>query len=194
MNQIPNIITSIRLLSAIILIVMSLTDRAMAHGCFLTLFCLGGVSDMLDGFVARHFNWCTEFGARLDSVSDLIFYISVVLFLAMHSTTYLAPSYPLLTIGFAVQLFHWALAQKRHGAYPAYHSTFSRMCAYAMFFTMLAFWILKLPFLLSAMLVAWIACSCEGIAITMILKRCITNVSSIRTAFALRNHSSTHRG
>jgi phosphatidylglycerophosphate synthase len=187
MKQIPNLITGVRLLAAITLIILSVFDKDLALKYFLMLFCMAGVSDMLDGFIARRFNWCTEFGARLDSISDLCLYLAVVTFLALHATSYLVPSYSLLASGLALQLFHWALAQRRHGAYPAYHSTFSRVCAYAMFFTMLAFWNLKEPYLLSAMMFAWIACSCEGIAITIILNRCITNVSSIRSALSFRN-------
>ena len=192
MNQLPNIITSVRLFAAIALICFSLVDAELARASFLTLFALGGVSDMLDGWTARTFNWCSEFGARLDSISDLVFYLAVVVFLSLHAAPLFAPSFPYLAVGLSLQLFHWSLAQVRHGCYPAYHSSFSRLCAYGMFFTMLAFWYLKLPILLSAMIIAWIVCCLEGITITLILGRAETNVSSVSSALALRrNHAQT---
>ncbi len=186
MKQLPNIITSVRLFAAITLIFLSILNGELANTSFLTLFALGGVSDMLDGWMARTFNWCSDFGARLDSVSDLVFYLAVVVFLSLHAAPLLAPSYPYLAVGLTLQLFHWWLAQFRHGCYPAYHSTFSRLCAYGMFFTMLAFWYLKLPLLLTAMIIAWIVCCLEGITITLILGRAETNVSSVSSALTLR--------
>ena len=42
---------------------------------FIGLYIFCGVSDMLDGFIARKTGTVTELGARLDSVADLLFLI-----------------------------------------------------------------------------------------------------------------------
>ena len=44
---------------------------------FFSLFLLAGVSDCLDGYLARKFDLATDFGATLDSVSDTIFWMSM---------------------------------------------------------------------------------------------------------------------
>ena len=39
---------------------------------FWALYCWGGISDMIDGILARKMNANTELGSRIDSVADLI--------------------------------------------------------------------------------------------------------------------------
>lgn len=49
---------------------------------FFLFYTLGGLTDALDGWVARHTGTASEFGARLDSVADLLFYGMLLLRLA----------------------------------------------------------------------------------------------------------------
>ena len=46
---------------------------------FLWIYALTGLTDVLDGFIARRTHTASSFGARLDSVADLLFY-AVMLF------------------------------------------------------------------------------------------------------------------
>lgn len=67
-RQIPNILTTIRIVCSILLLIckpLSVT--------FVWLYVAAGVSDMLDGFTARHFDAVTVFGEKYDSVADIIF-------------------------------------------------------------------------------------------------------------------------
>ena len=66
---IPNIITSIRLLGAIILIFLKPLSIP-----FYIVYVICGASDAIDGFAARKLGGVTEFGSKLDSVSDLSFF------------------------------------------------------------------------------------------------------------------------
>lgn len=69
-----NIITGIRILCA-----LALTFVPTFSDGFYTLYLLGGVSDVLDGFVARHFGKVTELGSRLDTVADIAFTLVVLI-------------------------------------------------------------------------------------------------------------------
>lgn len=67
MSQIPNIITVLR-----ILLVLP-TAWFMWESRFLEAFVLmvvTGLSDALDGFLARRFNWMSKLGATLDPLAD----------------------------------------------------------------------------------------------------------------------------
>lgn len=46
---------------------------------FYALYLLGGVTDMVDGTIARAFHQKTPFGAKLDTVADLLFVVAVLI-------------------------------------------------------------------------------------------------------------------
>lgn len=66
MKRIPNIITSCRLLLSALL----LFCRPFSLP-FCAVYLAAGVSDMLDGFLARKLDAATPFGAKLDTAADL---------------------------------------------------------------------------------------------------------------------------
>lgn len=65
--QIPNIITVIRILLVLPTTWLLLDTRYTE--AFL-LMAVAGVSDALDGFLARRFNWMSKFGAAMDPLAD----------------------------------------------------------------------------------------------------------------------------
>ena len=67
-KHIANIITGSRIVLSLPLLLIPLTS---AWFCVIYLLC--GLSDMIDGTVARRTNSASEFGARLDTVSDFVF-------------------------------------------------------------------------------------------------------------------------
>lgn len=73
-EQIPNIITVIRIL-AIAPICWLLWRESYALA--LTLLVLAGLSDALDGFLARRYGWFTRLGAMLDPVADKLFVVAI---------------------------------------------------------------------------------------------------------------------
>ena len=67
-KHIANIITGLRIVLSLPLLFIPLTSS-----WFYALYLLCGLSDMIDGIVARRTNSASEFGARLDTVSDFVF-------------------------------------------------------------------------------------------------------------------------
>lgn len=74
MYIIPNVLTVLRLL-AVPLIVLLMVEHRMAPA-FL-LFVAAGVTDGLDGFLAKRFDWRTELGAWLDPLADKALLVSI---------------------------------------------------------------------------------------------------------------------
>jgi cardiolipin synthase len=66
-KHIPNIISIFRIL-LVIPVVYLLINREYAGA--LVLFAVAGVSDALDGFLAKHFNWQSRLGSILDPLAD----------------------------------------------------------------------------------------------------------------------------
>lgn len=73
-NPAANIITCLRIACALGLIFCPLFST-----WFYILYLVGGVSDVLDGFVARHFGKETKLGAGLDTIADVAFFIVVLI-------------------------------------------------------------------------------------------------------------------
>ena len=67
-KHIANIITGSRIVFSLPLLFIPL-----ASAWFYAIYLLCGLSDMIDGTVARRTNSASEFGARLDTVSDFVF-------------------------------------------------------------------------------------------------------------------------
>ena len=70
-KQIANIITSCRILGSIGLLFCSAFSA-----CFYGLYIFCGLTDMVDGTVARKTGAASSFGARLDTVADFLFVIA----------------------------------------------------------------------------------------------------------------------
>ena len=67
-KHIANIITGSRIIFS-----LSLLFIPLSSAWFYELYLLCGLSDMIDGTVARRMGSASEFGARLDTVSDFVF-------------------------------------------------------------------------------------------------------------------------
>ena len=70
MKHIPNIITALRIVGA-----FGLLFYDFRSAVFWTLYLVCGLSDMLDGFLARRLRCESKAGASLDSVADLAFVV-----------------------------------------------------------------------------------------------------------------------
>ncbi len=78
--NIPNILTLIRILLTPPFVILLLRGR---FSYALLLFTIAGISDGLDGFLARYFNQRTMLGAYLDPVADKALLISAFACLAI---------------------------------------------------------------------------------------------------------------
>jgi CDP-diacylglycerol--glycerol-3-phosphate 3-phosphatidyltransferase len=68
-KYLPNLISVLRIVFSIMILL--LIDHDLL---FLTTYFICGISDIADGYIARLYHVESEFGSKLDSLSDLIFY------------------------------------------------------------------------------------------------------------------------
>ena len=76
MEQIPNLITIIRILSIAPICWLLWVD---SYQLAFILLVIAGLSDALDGFLARRYGWFTKLGAVLDPIADKLFVVAVFL-------------------------------------------------------------------------------------------------------------------
>jgi len=73
LSSIPNILTIIRLLLVIPLVIILLMEE---YAIALTVFVIAGLSDGLDGLLAKRFGWTSRFGSIADPLADKLLMIS----------------------------------------------------------------------------------------------------------------------
>lgn len=73
-SMIPNLITMIRIIGSVCLLFVK-----PLSALFYVIYTIAGLSDAVDGFIARKTHSISELGSKLDSIADLAFYIVMIL-------------------------------------------------------------------------------------------------------------------
>jgi len=75
-RDIPNIISVIRILLVAPIVYLLLNER---YNTALLLFVVAGLSDALDGFLAKRYDWSSQLGSFLDPLADKLLLVSCFL-------------------------------------------------------------------------------------------------------------------
>ena len=79
-KHIPNVLTILRFLLIPIIMILLVKDKYIAAAIVLTF---SGITDILDGFIARKFNFITNFGKLMDPLADKCTQVSILIALAL---------------------------------------------------------------------------------------------------------------
>ena len=79
-EDIPNLISIMRIFLSVPVVWMLLEQE---FGVALILFAIAGISDGLDGFLAKHYGWQSHLGGLLDPLADKVLLVSSYLSLAL---------------------------------------------------------------------------------------------------------------
>lgn len=101
--NVPNILSASRFFLLPLLFIFLNMDMKIA---FIILYILVGATDFFDGLIARKFNMLTEIGKKLDSFSDLFFYLASAWFLYQLDAEVItsAPNFQLILVFLALLL------------------------------------------------------------------------------------------
>jgi len=72
--SLPNLISVGRIILVPLIVWLIVSDRMLAAA---VVFLLAGISDAVDGFIAKRFNQTTELGAYLDPLADKLLLVSI---------------------------------------------------------------------------------------------------------------------
>lgn len=162
---IPNSITMIRILGTVCLLAAEPLSAA-----FYVIYTVCGISDVLDGFIARTTKKATEFGAKLDSAADLFFYAVMVLKLRSFLWKQL-PKKIWLFVGVVLLLrvCSYTLAAWKYHRFSSQHTYLNKLTGAAMF---------VLPYVIAgafAVTCSFVIC---GIAMAAALEELCIHISS----------------
>ena len=128
--SIPNILTAVRIAGAVCLLF------AMPLSVFFyAVYTVSGVSDALDGFTARLTKSTSEFGAKLDSAADLIFY-AVMLLKILPLLISMLPGQIWYCVAAvcAIRLCSYILALVKFHRFSALHTFLNKLTGLMLFF------------------------------------------------------------
>ena len=80
LKQIPNALTVLRFILIPFILILIFQDKYLEAFIILTA---SGITDILDGFIARKFNFITNFGKLIDPLADKATQISILVTLAL---------------------------------------------------------------------------------------------------------------
>ena len=127
MRSLANCITAIRILCSIALLFFP----AFSTG-FYVLYITAGISDMVDGWVARRTHTASELGAKLDTIADIVFVIVclVILLPVLNIPVWLWAWIGIIALIKVINIISGFIVQKR---FVSVHSTMNKVTGLLLF-------------------------------------------------------------
>lgn len=128
-KNIANIITLLRIIGTIALIPMETLSNL-----YFVVHAIVGATDALDGFVARKLKTTSAFGAKLDSLSDILFYTVMLIKIS----PYLRQAFPryvwvLINFAIGVRIILYALVYLKERTFLSRHTILNKLTGFMMF-------------------------------------------------------------
>ncbi len=126
---VPNVITALRIVGGVGLFFTDVMSTA-----FYVIYSLCGLSDALDGFIARVTKTTSELGAKLDSVADLLFY-AVMLIKLLPFLWLNLPPWIWLFVGIilAVRVASYLVAAIKYRKFASLHTYLNKLTGAVLF-------------------------------------------------------------
>lgn len=82
-KHVPNILSAFRILLVPIFVIIFFSGQDNAHYFALGIFILAGLTDMLDGYIARKYNLISKVGTVLDPLADKLMQVTALVCLTI---------------------------------------------------------------------------------------------------------------
>ena len=124
-----DIITLIRIFGAILLLIFKPLSAK-----FFLVYALTGITDVLDGWVARRLKINDDFGAKIDSVADLLFY-AVTLFRVLPILWDLLPTeiWYAVAVVFGLRISAYITVAIKYRRFTSLHTYLNKLMGMAVF-------------------------------------------------------------
>lgn len=127
---IPDLLSVSRLLLVPVLWGLALTGRAFAVGVGLAIC---GLTDWLDGFLARRLNQSSPYGAKLDSLADQVLLLSTVVWVWLLRPEMFRDNWIAAVVALGVYLLSLAVGLVKFRRVANLHLALSRVTAYVLY-------------------------------------------------------------
>ena len=139
LKTIPNILSISRLvlIPAMLIPAYLIDDEPYARLVFLIMFIVIGITDKLDGTLARYLNQTTALGAKLDTIADMVFYPLIALWLYRFESGVVGDWWNLVYFLLALYFFKMVTGKIKFGYVPAFHTIGAKTFSASLYFFMI---------------------------------------------------------
>ena len=139
LKTIPNMLSVSRLLLIPALAIPSflMADESQARHVFLVMFIIIGVTDKLDGTIARYLNQTSHLGAKLDTMADMVFYPLITIWLYRFAPEVVDGWWTLVYLLAGLFFAKMILGKIKFGEIPVFHTIGGKTFAASLFFFMI---------------------------------------------------------
>ena len=122
-----NIITGFRIIFSLPLVFIPLSST-----CFYVVYIICGITDMIDGVIARKMGTVSNFGAKLDTIADFVFMLvcSIKILPLIHIPIWLWAWVAIIAL---IKIFNFALVLIYEKKFLSIHSTINKITGFALF-------------------------------------------------------------
>ena len=140
LKTIPNMLSISRLIliPAMLIPAYFIEDEPQARFVFLIMFIIIGVTDKLDGTLARYLNQTSALGAKLDTIADMVFYPLIALWLYRFESGVVGQWWNLVYFLLALYFFKMVTGKIKFGYVPAFHTIGAKTFSASLYFFMIA--------------------------------------------------------
>ena len=131
-------ISRLILIPAMLIPAYFIEDEPQARFVFLIMFIIIGVTDKLDGTLARYLNQTTALGAKLDTIADMVFYPLIALWLYRFESGVVGEWWNLVYFLLALYFFKMITGKIKFGYVPAFHTIGAKTFSASLYFFMIA--------------------------------------------------------
>jgi len=130
MKYVPNLITISRIILSILMLFFIKQPVV-----FLSIYFLGGMSDVLDGMIARLTNTKSLLGAKLDSIADFALFGVIIVWMILFFGNDLVIYYPLVAVVAIIRIGGILLAAYKYHTFLILHTWGNKITGILVFLT-----------------------------------------------------------
>lgn len=161
-KNIANIITFTRIIGTIVMAFSRVRSKL-----FYVFYIFSGLTDVLDGYVARKLKIESDFGRKLDSISDLLFYTTMMIKIWPYLVNGLSnKAWTAIWTTFAVRVALYIFGSLSKKEFLSNHTCLNKLTGFMLFFVPLLIGTKAFtPYSISVIVVAFIAALYETILV-----------------------------
>jgi CDP-diacylglycerol--glycerol-3-phosphate 3-phosphatidyltransferase len=170
----PNILSVLRIILSPIIFFAK--DNKYILFCVLIII---GLTDILDGYIARKYKKQTIIGAWLDSISDFVFYILLVIYSVVFQFDIINRIKYIIIVIITLKLFTIIIGYIKYKKLSFLHTYGNKISGIAIFIEFCLFILLDITIIVDIGIIFSILCSLEELIITIIGKKYNENIKGI---------------